>query len=70
VPAISTVRPVPCVTGFWMNSGMITAAAITGRSSRIGPILRALPRSVASTVVSTMPLTIIASVSSENIMCS
>src|ERR1700733_279693 len=49
---------------------MMTAAAITGRSSRAGPILRAGPRSVASTVARTTPLTIIASVSSESIVCS
>ena len=49
---------------------MITAAAITGRSSRNLLILRAGPRSVASTVASTTPLTIMASVSSESISCS
>jgi hypothetical protein len=48
---------------------MITAAAITGRSSRIGPILRAGPRSLASTVASTTLLTIMASVSSDNMTC-
>src|SRR5215467_2783427 len=69
-PAISTARPVPWVTGRATNSGMITAAATTGRSSRSGPILRAGPRSVASTVASTTPLTIIASVSVETMMCS
>src|SRR5580693_1559136 len=69
-PAISTTRPLPCVAGWSTNSGMMMAAAITGRSSRAGPILRAGPRSVASTVARTTPLTIIASVSSESISCS
>src|SRR6516165_3490366 len=66
-PAISTARAIPWVAGQSTKNGMITAAAITGRSSRILLILRAGPRSVASTVASTTPLTIIASVSSESI---
>jgi hypothetical protein len=37
-PAISTTRPLPWVTGRLTNNGTITAAAITGRSSRMGPV--------------------------------
>src|SRR6516225_12249235 len=66
-PAISTARAIPWVAGQLTKNGMITAAAIKGRSSRILLILRAGPRSVASTVARTTPLTIIASVSSESI---
>src|SRR5215831_12330696 len=66
-PAISTARAIPWVAGQSTKNGTITAAAITGRSSRILLILRAGPRSVASTVASTTPLRIIASVSSETI---
>src|SRR5215831_2181311 len=66
-PAISTARAIPSVAGRATKNGMITAAAITGRSSRILLILRAGPRSVASTMASTTPLRIIASVSSEGI---
>src|SRR5690348_16660817 len=65
--AISTTRPLPWVTGRLTNNGTITAAAITGRSSRMGPVFRAEPRSVASTVARTTPLTIIASVSWETL---
>src|SRR5215831_18185204 len=64
-PAISTARAIPWVAGQSTKNGTITAAAITGRSSRILLILRAGPRSVASTVASTTPLRIIASVSPE-----
>ena len=70
MPAISTARPLPCRTGSRTKTGMITAAAITGRSSRIRPILRAGPRSLASTVASTTPFTIIASVRGEGIVSS
>jgi len=70
MPAISTARPLPWVTGWLTKTGMITAAAMTGRSRRIRPILRAWPRSLASTVARTTPLTIIASVSCESMMCS
>src|SRR5215813_3400074 len=66
-PAISTARAIPLLAGRSTKNGMITAAAITGRSSRILLILRAGPRSVASTMASTTPLRIIASVSPESI---
>ena len=65
IPASSTRRALPWVAGLSMKMGMITAAATTGRSIRIGPILRSWPRSLARTVARTTPLTIIASVSGE-----
>lgn len=64
-PAISTASPLPRVAGWSRKIGMITAAAMTGRSRRIRPILRAGPKSLARTVARTTPLTIIASVSWE-----
>jgi hypothetical protein len=58
--------PAALVAGRSVKSGMMTTAATSGRSRHIRPILRARPRSLASIAARTTALTIIASVSCED----